>query len=191
MTPPRIAPAAPPITAPFTLSRLVAAPMIAPAAAPIAASRFVCFTVRVRGSAGAVEAADVPADELRSTSPALDDVVVVERRRAVAVLRRAGAEAVRCAAAAAGAAAAAYGAAATPVRSIVETVSTYGAGGSCDAVVRSRLSALSAVAVRSPRPHAVPATAATIRPILEIRCIVPPVWSVLRSPVQGSRRARG
>ncbi len=41
MMPPRTAPAAPPITAPFSLSRLVVAPMTAPAAAPIAASRFV------------------------------------------------------------------------------------------------------------------------------------------------------
>src|SRR5690349_270929 len=49
ITPPRIAPAAPPITAPFTLSLLVAAPMIAPAAPPIAASRLVCFSTVVVG----------------------------------------------------------------------------------------------------------------------------------------------
>src|SRR4051794_25621635 len=50
---PRIPPAAPPITAPLTLFRLVVAPMTAPAAAPIAASRFVFFCVTVGAEAGA------------------------------------------------------------------------------------------------------------------------------------------
>ena len=48
MMPPRIPPAAAPIIAPFTLSRLVEAPRTAPAAATITASRFVFRT----GSAG-------------------------------------------------------------------------------------------------------------------------------------------
>jgi hypothetical protein len=49
ITPPRIAPAAPPITAPFTLSLLVTAPMMAPAPAPIAASRLVFLWISVFG----------------------------------------------------------------------------------------------------------------------------------------------
>src|SRR3954465_5687511 len=44
ITPPRIAPAAPPMIAPFTLFLLVTAPIRAPAPAPIAASRLVCLT---------------------------------------------------------------------------------------------------------------------------------------------------
>src|SRR6476661_8095800 len=49
ITPPRMAPAAPPITAPFTLFLLVTAPMTAPAPAPIAASRLVFFCTVVVG----------------------------------------------------------------------------------------------------------------------------------------------
>ena len=43
ITPPRIPPAAAPMTPPLTLLRLVVAPRMAPAAAPMAASRFVFF----------------------------------------------------------------------------------------------------------------------------------------------------
>jgi hypothetical protein len=44
MIPPRIPPAAAPMIAPFTLSRLVTAPTAAPPTAPITASRFVLRT---------------------------------------------------------------------------------------------------------------------------------------------------
>ena len=49
ITPPRIAPAAPPIIAPFTL-RPATAPITAPAPAPIAASRLVCLTTTGAGA---------------------------------------------------------------------------------------------------------------------------------------------
>ena len=50
ITPPRIAPAAPPMIAPFTLFLLVTAPITAPAPAPMAASRLVCFTTTGAGA---------------------------------------------------------------------------------------------------------------------------------------------
>src|SRR5690242_6557689 len=75
MMPPRIAPAAPPMTAPFTLFLLVTAPITAPAPAPIAASRFVCFTVTSRGC-------DATVPELEPTlDPELDPLDT--RRRVV------------------------------------------------------------------------------------------------------------
>ena len=50
MTPPSMAPAAPPMIAPFTLFLLVTAPITAPAPAPIAASRLVCLTTTGAGA---------------------------------------------------------------------------------------------------------------------------------------------
>src|ERR1700730_18224509 len=74
ITPPRIAPAAPPIIAPFTLGPATA-PITAPAPAPIAASRLVCFTTCGCGAGALYTGAEeyVPPDELL--------------RRVVAVLR--------------------------------------------------------------------------------------------------------
>src|SRR5258707_4939979 len=78
ITPPRIAPAAPPMMAPFTLFLLVTAPITAPAPAPIAASRLVCFTTVGWGAGALYTGAEeyVPPDER-------DEV----ERRAVDVLR--------------------------------------------------------------------------------------------------------
>src|ERR1700680_908334 len=65
ITPPRIAPAAPPMIAPFTLWPATA-PITAPAPAPIAASRLVCLTTTGAGAGALYTGAEeyVPPDEL-------------------------------------------------------------------------------------------------------------------------------
>lgn len=89
ITPPRMAPAAPPMTAPFTLSRLVAAPMAAPATPPMMASRFVFFTVSVRGADVVVVLPALEPLEPEELLP--DEVRRVEVRRAAVELVLAGA----------------------------------------------------------------------------------------------------
>jgi len=139
---------------------LVVAPITAPAAAPIAASRFVCFSVTVRGSRATV------AELLAVLDPRLDDerraVVVrraaVDRGALVAVVR------------------AANGAGADAVvnalsRSSAEMLSIDAR--CCAASDRSRLNALSA-ALLSPRPHAPVATSAAIASAEKVRVIRTP-----------------
>ena len=58
------------------------------------------------------------------------------------------------------------------MRSRDETVSVYGAAGTCDAVVRSRLSELSTIAERSfARLHAAEASATAMSAVLPSLCI--------------------
>lgn len=105
ITPPRMAPAAPPITAPFTLSRLVAAPIAAPATPPMMASRFVFFSVTVRGADCTVLPLVLPV-LLPLELPPDDERRVEVVRRAVLVEVRAGAGRTATGAGAAAAAAA-------------------------------------------------------------------------------------
>src|SRR6185503_11085824 len=67
--------------APLTLFLLVTAPITAPAPAPIAASRFVCFSVTVRGSDATVDEPLLLAPELEP----LDRCAVLVERCVVAV----------------------------------------------------------------------------------------------------------
>jgi hypothetical protein len=156
-------PTAAPMMPPFTLFLLVVAPMTAPAAAPIAASRFVCFSVTVRGCCATV-------DEPLMLEPELPELRVpllelVERRAPLleerVVVRETSPLDVRV-----------TGAAGVVVnalpRSSAETLSS--GARCCAASDRSVLSALSAGLV-SFRLHAPAATRAAIASAEKVRFI--------------------
>src|SRR5450830_1037413 len=153
MTPPRIAPAAPPMIAPFTLFWLVTAPITAPAPAPIAASRVVCLTTTGAGAGALYTGAEE---------------YVPDERRVVVVLRT-----VVCGAVVVLLSEFDAGAVATPARSAAVMLSSGVYGRACAAVERSEFKASSAFL--SP-PHA-KAKSAAGRISIFLNILKPPVMT--------------